>query len=56
MRWPKGATEGSVVVGGNGSGEEANQFNGPCDLSFDRQNNLYVLDFNNQRVQKFHIM
>ncbi|CAF3382269.1 unnamed protein product, partial [Rotaria sp. Silwood2] len=27
MRWPKGATQGSVIVGGNGSGEQSNQFN-----------------------------
>jgi sugar lactone lactonase YvrE len=33
MRWPKGAIEGSV---------KANQFHSPCDLSFDRQNSLYV--------------
>jgi hypothetical protein len=46
MRWLKGATEGSVVVG-------ASQLDSPCDLSFDRENNLYVLDFSNQRVQKF---
>ncbi|CAF4809379.1 unnamed protein product, partial [Rotaria sp. Silwood2] len=27
MRWPKGAKQGPVIVGGNGLGEEANQFN-----------------------------
>ena len=39
--------------GGNGEEGQPNQFNSPCDLSFDRENNLYVLDFGNQRVQKF---
>ncbi|CAF5179083.1 unnamed protein product, partial [Rotaria sp. Silwood1] len=29
MRWPKGATQGSVIVGGNGSGEQSNQLNQP---------------------------
>ncbi|CAF5129969.1 unnamed protein product, partial [Rotaria sp. Silwood1] len=29
MRWPKGATQGSVIVDGNGSGEQSNQLNGP---------------------------
>ncbi|CAF4909045.1 unnamed protein product, partial [Rotaria sp. Silwood2] len=29
MRWPKGATQGSVIVGGNGQGEQSNQLNGP---------------------------
>ncbi|CAF4260258.1 unnamed protein product, partial [Rotaria sordida] len=27
MRWPKGAKQGTVIVGGNGEGEGANQFN-----------------------------
>lgn len=48
VRWPKGASEGSIVVGGD-------QLDHPCDLSFDRENNLYVLDYNHQRVQKFSI-
>ncbi|CAF0943510.1 unnamed protein product, partial [Rotaria sordida] len=29
MRWHKGAKQGTVIVGGNGKGEEANQFNDP---------------------------
>ncbi|CAF5162031.1 unnamed protein product, partial [Rotaria sp. Silwood1] len=29
MRWPKEATQGSVIVGGNGSGEQSNQLNRP---------------------------
>ncbi|CAF4905334.1 unnamed protein product, partial [Rotaria magnacalcarata] len=36
MRWPKGATQGSVIVGGNGRGGQSNQLNGPEGLSFDR--------------------
>jgi hypothetical protein len=55
MRWVKGATQGSVVVGGNGGGGQANQLYYPIGLSFDRQNNLYVVDYFNHRVQKFHI-
>jgi hypothetical protein len=55
MRWLEGATQGSIVVGGNGQGKRSNQFNYPTDLSFDRQDNLYVLDSDNHRVQKFHI-
>jgi hypothetical protein len=55
MRWLKGAQEGTIVVGGNGRGEEPNQFNGPIDLSFDRKNNLYVVDFWNDRVQRFDV-
>ncbi|CAF3525259.1 unnamed protein product [Rotaria sp. Silwood1] len=32
MRWPKGATQGSVIVDGNGSGGQSNQFNVPSDI------------------------
>jgi hypothetical protein len=55
MRWLKGATQGSVVVADDGQGGQPNQFNYPSDLSFDRQNNLYVVDNDNNRVQKFNI-
>jgi hypothetical protein len=44
MSWPKGSKEGSIVVGGNGQGNELNQLNHPKGLSFDRQGNLYVVD------------
>jgi DNA-binding beta-propeller fold protein YncE len=54
MRWLKGATKGTVAVGGNGQGGQANQFYRPYSLSFDRQNNLYVADLGNHRVQKFN--
>jgi DNA-binding beta-propeller fold protein YncE len=53
IRWLKGAEEGTIVVGGKGAGEQPNQFIYPVDLSFDRENNLYVVDCSNHRVQKF---
>ena len=55
MRWMKGATQGNIIVGGNGEGEQSNQLNGPIGLSFDRHGNLYVVDCGNHRVQKFNI-
>ncbi|CAF5190286.1 unnamed protein product, partial [Rotaria sp. Silwood1] len=55
MRWPKGATQGTVINGGNGEGSQSNQLNGPVGLSFDRHGNLYVADYENHRVQKFEI-
>ncbi|CAF4798022.1 unnamed protein product, partial [Rotaria magnacalcarata] len=36
MRWPKGGTQGSVVIGGNGRGDQPDQLNQPTGLSFDR--------------------
>ncbi|CAM4849850.1 unnamed protein product, partial [Rotaria magnacalcarata] len=56
MRWSQGDNkQGTVIVGGNGQGEEANQLNRPVGLSFDRHGNLYVVDYNNERVQRFSI-
>lgn len=54
-RWLKEAQEGSVVInGGNDNTVRGKQLNGPRNLSFDRQNNLYAVDFNSHRVQKFN--
>ncbi len=55
MLWRKGGKEGRIIVGGNGEGQKPNQFNFLRGLSFDRQNNLYVVDYSNNRVQKFGI-
>ncbi|CAF4603698.1 unnamed protein product, partial [Rotaria socialis] len=56
MRWTQGdKKQSTVIVGGNGRGKGANQFNGPTGLSFDRQGNLYVFDGGNHRVQRFSI-
>ncbi|CAF5138792.1 unnamed protein product, partial [Rotaria sp. Silwood1] len=55
MRWPKGATRGSIIVGANDYGTQSNQLYGPIGLSFDRHGNLYVVDHSNHRVQKFNI-
>ena len=55
MRWMKGATQGNIIVGGNGEGRQSNQLNWPFGLSFDRHGNLYVVDNGNDRVQKFNI-
>ncbi|CAF4425972.1 unnamed protein product, partial [Rotaria magnacalcarata] len=54
IRWTQGdKKQDTVIVGGNGRGAGANQFNVPIGLSFDRQGNLYVVDWNNNRVQRF---
>ncbi|CAF3361960.1 unnamed protein product [Rotaria socialis] len=56
MRWTQGDKKhGTVIVGGNGEGAEANQFNVPYGFSFDRHGNLYVADRDNHRVQRFSI-
>jgi len=45
-----------IVVGNNGQGNHANQLYFPQDLAFDAENNLYVVDGSNHRVQKFSIL
>jgi sugar lactone lactonase YvrE len=52
MRWQEGDTEGKVIVGGNA---KPNQLNRPNALAFDRCDNLYVVEENNHRVQRFDI-
>ncbi|CAM4989290.1 unnamed protein product, partial [Rotaria socialis] len=56
IRWTQGdKKQGTVIVGGNGSGAGANQFNSPRCLSFDQHGSLYVVDAGNHRVQRFSI-
>ncbi|CAF0980421.1 unnamed protein product [Adineta steineri] len=49
MRWCEGAKEGEIIVGGN----QSNQLKGPIGLSFDNEENLYVVDCHNHRIQKY---
>ncbi|CAF1238026.1 unnamed protein product [Adineta steineri] len=56
IRWCEGKEEGEVVVGGNGQGDQSNQLNLPMDLCFDDEENLYVVDNCNNRIQKFEIV
>ncbi|CAF4748768.1 unnamed protein product, partial [Rotaria sp. Silwood2] len=55
MRWPKGATQGSVIVGGNSRGEQSNQLNWPIGLSLDRHGNLDVVHWGHYSVEKFEL-
>ena len=55
MCWPSDSKEGHVVVGGNGKGEGSNELNKPIGLVFDRANNLYVVDSENHRIQRFDV-
>ncbi|CAF4598241.1 unnamed protein product, partial [Rotaria socialis] len=56
MRWTQGdKKQGTVIVGGNGKGEGANQLSYPLGLSFDRHGSLYVVGHVNNRVQRFSI-
>jgi len=48
-----GVFTGIVVAGGNGAGNAANQLNGPAGIYIDGNNNVYVADANNNRIQKW---
>ncbi|CAF2145426.1 unnamed protein product, partial [Rotaria magnacalcarata] len=53
-RYQLGEKNGTLVVGGNGEGDELNQLNYPRYLFVDRQQNVYVSDQNNHRVMKWN--
>ncbi|CAF1604041.1 unnamed protein product [Adineta ricciae] len=53
-RWKMGEKgEGTLVAGGNGKGNQLNQFNVPTFLFVDDEQSLYVSDFGNHRVMKW---
>src|SRR5579872_3389922 len=47
------ANGGFVVAGGNGVGSAANQLDGPSNPFVDANGNLFVVDFNNSRIQEW---
>ncbi|MFP5042687.1 hypothetical protein [Parasediminibacterium sp. JCM 36343] len=54
MKWPKGATAGTLVAGGNVlSGPALNQLYHPFGVSISSTGSLYVVDLDNSRVLKF---
>ena len=53
LKFPPGATLGTVAAGGNGRGSDADQLNNPGSLFLDAVGNLYIGDADNFRVQKW---
>ncbi len=53
MKWPPGASSGTLVAAGNGAGSGANQLNGPTGVYVDYFNNIYISDGGNNRIQKW---
>lgn len=43
----------TIVAGGNGSGDGANELSSPMDVAVDADLNIYVADYGNHRIQKF---
>ena len=53
--WSKGAEIGEVIVGGKGRGSKKDQLSEPASIALDDQGNLYVADYNNNRIQRFDL-
>jgi sugar lactone lactonase YvrE len=53
LKWLPGATSGTLVAGGQGSGYNATQLNSPKEVCVDLNGNVYVADSINYRIQYF---
>ena len=54
VEWTSNATNGRIVAGGNGKGNQNNQLNQPTDVIIDRENNsLIIADQGNRRVMRW---
>ena len=47
------ASNGKVIDTVGGEGKNSGQFRGPCALAIDREQNIYILERENRRIQKF---
>ncbi|CAF3723480.1 unnamed protein product [Rotaria sp. Silwood1] len=52
-RYRRGESQGTVVAGGNGSGNHLDELYGPRYVFVDRNNSVYVSDWGNHRVMKW---
>jgi sugar lactone lactonase YvrE len=52
-RWKIGDTNGIIVAGGNGKGNQLNQLNYPTHIFVDKNFSIYVSDNENHRVMKW---
>jgi len=50
MKWMKGATEGTVVAGGQESGNNLTQLSYPWGIYVDQFETLYIADSGNRRI------
>ncbi|BAV06271.1 gliding motility-associated C-terminal domain-containing protein [Filimonas lacunae] len=54
MKWAPGAVTGVVVAGSNsGSGSDATRLYNPLDVFVDCGGNMFIADYNNNRIQKW---
>ncbi|CAF4294896.1 unnamed protein product, partial [Rotaria sordida] len=53
-RYQIGDKNGTLVAGGNGKGDDLNQFNFPTYIFVDQQQTVYGSDYSNHRVMKWN--
>ncbi|CAF4825333.1 unnamed protein product, partial [Rotaria sp. Silwood1] len=54
--WTNGARQGRMIAGDNTPGNNAFKLNSPTQIQFDSNYNLYVVDTNNSRIQRFDLI
>ncbi len=54
VEWKLNATNGQIIAGGNGPGNQTNQLNSPTDVILDQKtNSLIIVDSRNRRVMRW---
>lgn len=53
LRWPIGASSGTVIAGGNGYGRSDRHLAGPKGISINRYDELFVVDYHNDRIMRW---
>jgi len=54
--WLNGALQGRIIAGTTNPGNSAFELNSPTQIRFDANYNLYVVDTNNSRIQRFDLI
>jgi DNA-binding beta-propeller fold protein YncE len=54
--WLNGALQGRIIAGNGTAGNSVFQLNNPSQIRFDSDYNLYVVDTNNSRIQRFDLI
>ncbi|CAF3901855.1 unnamed protein product, partial [Rotaria sp. Silwood1] len=55
VQWLVNAQQGRIIAGTGVAGISNTQLNYPVQLKFDIHHNLYVVDQNNNRIQRFDL-
>ncbi|CAF1065072.1 unnamed protein product [Adineta steineri] len=56
LLWLNGAIKGHTIAGNGNAGSSATQLNNPSQIRLDSNYNLYVVDTNNSRIQRFDLI